>query len=287
MSTEPQFDLNKLIDEVTTEVNALIKSENEKLETLKKGLAADPQSRPDKGFGAITVVKGEESKEESSKEASKEESSKLKKDDEGSSYTNQAPEASAETAPAPEASAPAAPQGDEGASLQEMVSALDDQMLSELAEACQAEMANRQSAAPAGPEDSAPAPEASAPAAPAPAGLQMSEASKEMETKLAKAEEKHAELEKTVQLMADLVEKMASKPVIKAVAAVDYVGRGEDVLKKTEAKDFTVAQVDAELKKIANDPKKLETLNKRERDQMLDFFSKKVKTPEILKIITK
>lgn len=280
MSTE-QFDLNKLIEEVTNDVNDLIKSEKEKLDAAKATQATDMKK--------AEASKEESSKEESSKEeSSKEESSKLKKDDEGSSYENQAPEASASAEAPPEAPAEEAGPHDGEGTLEEMVAALDDDMLNELRAACEAEQAQR------GHNADAAAVEPSAEAAPAPEAspaLHMSEAANEADIKkdekLVKAEEKIEHLEKYVQSMAELLEKMASKPVVKAVSNVDYVDRGETALAKADAKDFTVEEINAELTKISKDGKKLSALSKHERDAMLDFFSSKRKTPEVLKIITK
>lgn len=276
--TEPQIDINQLIQEVGQEVDALIKAEKEKLEALNK---AEP------------VVKQEEKKEESSKEDSKDKSDMekmeaVKKDDEGSGFESPAPEASAQSA-APDMSAQA-PQEQSAESLESMVQGLSEEELQELMQVVQMEMQSRQ--AQQAPAESQAAPEASAPAAAPEMKAEMAYKKEldEVRGQLKKSEDQSKKVEEAFTVMVDLMDKVVNRPVQKAITdirTIDYADKGEKDLKKSEVVDISDSDLEKRLRKMSSDRKELGALNKSEREALSDYFVTKKRTPEVLKLISK
>jgi hypothetical protein len=306
-----QLDISKLLEEAGAEVDALIKSEREKIEALQKKeesskeksskeessekSSKEESSMHKKEISAKHKANGDVmKKEESSKEASSKEWSMKK--DEGSGYESQAPEASS---PAPEMSAGAPGQEgqheDQGEDLQSMVSSLDDEMLHELMQVVQMEMEGRQQqhAGPEGAPHEEAGPEAAAPQeAPGMEKMAMAYKSELEATKdrLAKAEEQTANIQKSFLAMTELLDKMVNKPVQKAVTdirSIDYVDKGEKDLKKAEETNISDADLQKKAKELSSDFKKLGSLTKNEREVLSDFFVNKKRTPEILKLVSK
>ena len=300
-----KFDLGKLVAEAGAEVDALIKSERDRLESLKKSEESSSSSSSSSSMAKKEFSSGSEEsnlmnkKEESSsssmvkKEGSRSESS-MKKDENSSGYESQAPEA----APADPASAPpasedgAAPQQDGGEDLQSMVSSLDDQMLDELMQTVMMEKDARKGSA--APVDGQSAP-SSAQAPPAPpmdsASMAMKSELEKYQEKLAKSEAQAADLQKSFSSMTELLDKMINRPVQKAVTDVrniEYIDKGEkDQLKKNESANISDADLKKKAVEISQDPKKLGALAKSERDTLLDYLVSKKRNPEVLKIVSK
>jgi hypothetical protein len=271
------LNVDQLIGEAIETIDTLIKSENEKLKTLSKT-------------------------EESSKESSKAEQSKpeqsVKKDEMSSSP---APEASSSPAAPPQESSPAPDQSqadpnqqpDDGADLQGLVSSLDDGMLQELMQVVQMELESRQSSQQqAPPEQSsdqiAPAPEASQQMAPA--DMAMKSEFEAMKEKLAKSEEKFANLEASVLTITETITKSASKPRPKAVTEikdVQVVNRGEDLSKKEKNSQPTPAEVFKKMDSMAKDRYVLSSLNKGEMDTLQGYFSNKQINDKVLQLFNK
>lgn len=276
--TEPQIDINQLIQEVGQEVDALIKAEKEKLEALNK---AEP------------VVKQEDKKEESSKEDSKDKSDMekmeaVKKDDEGSGFESPAPEASAQSA-APDMSAQA-PQEQSAESLESMVQGLSEEELQELMQVVQMEMQGRQ--AQQAPAEQQAAPEASAPAAAPEMKAEMAYKKEldEVRGQLKKSEDQSKKVEEAFTVMVDLMDKVVNRPVQKAITdirTIDYADKGEKDLKKSEVVDISDSDLEKRLRKMSSDRKELGALNKSEREALSDYFVTKKRTPEVLKLISK
>lgn len=294
MATQ-ELDINKLVDEVKTELDVLIKKEQEKLAELKKNeSAAAPEASketPKEAAPATLEKKEESSKEKSSSEESsmkKEESSKeasMKKDDSESMSAAPAPDASA--SPSPES-----PSMDEDhGSLEQLLQSLDDEKLHELKEQLDAEMARRSAPAPDA-SQSAPAPSPSASPAPAPS-MQMSEKVSELEQSLKKSEENTAkvakeneDLRKTMEKTLDMVTKLVNRPARKAITDINFVAKpGEQELKKNESapKDLTDKEIKAKLDVISKKP----SLTKGERDDIVAFCVSKTGKENILKLIEK
>jgi len=257
--TEQNIDLDALLSEVGAEIDTMIKSEKDKMEALKKS------------------------------------DSKLKKDDEGSGFEAPAPspspEASAapEEAPAPEAEA-APEESQQEESLQSMIQGLDDEMLQELVQIVQMEMETRsKSQEPSAPEE-APSPSPEASAAPAPEMSKMDMYKSEVQglkEKLNKSEEQSKNLEKAFTAMTELMEKMVSRPVVKAVTdirSVDFIDKGGASLQKSEMSD---QEIDSHLRKMASSSTELAKLDKNERDALSSYFATKRRTPEVLKLVSK
>lgn len=287
MATQ-ELDINKLVDEVKTELDVLIKKEQEKLAELKKNeSAAAPEASketPKEAAPATLEKKEESSKEKSSSEESSKESS-MKKDDSESMSAAPAPDASA--SPSPEA-----PSMDEDhGSLEQLLQSLDDEKLHELKEQLDAEMARRSAPAPDA-SQSAPAPSPSASPAPAPS-MQMSEKVSELEQSLKKSEENTAkvakeneDLRKTMEKTLDMVTKLVNRPARKAITDINFVAKpGEQELKKNESapKDLTDKEIKAKLDVISKKP----SLTKGERDDIVAFCVSKTGKENILKLIEK
>lgn len=279
---EQTVDLNAILKEVAGEVDQLIKTEEARLDALKKN--------------------EESSKKEESSMSKKEESSMKKeessmKKDEGSGFESPAPEASASSSAAPAESAAAPGAEDQGESLQSMVQGLDDDMLHELMQVVQMEMEARSKSAAPAPDASMSQPPAASPAPAADASAMKSEASMmhkkeldEVKEKLAKSEEQSKNLEKAVTAMTDLMEKMVNRPVTKAVTDirnVDFVDKGEKDLKKNEDANLSDEDFHKKARKIANDKNELGKLTKNEREALSAYFVTKKRSPEVLKLISK
>lgn len=269
-NTAQALDVQALIAEATAEIDKLLKAEVEKLHKSE-----------------------EKSKKEESKEESKKEDSKLEKDDESSShYENQSPEMDAPAEPAPEMDqSPEAPQ--EGAGLADMVKELDDSMLQELHEAIMQEMQMRQPQEEAPPEQ-APEMDQSAPAPEAPPEMSMGKSEKEeseelkkTQKDLAEAQQQISKLSKAFEEMTELVQKAARRPVTKAVTSVDIVPRGDE-LKKSESPQIDDRELEARLRGVAGDMKKLATLTKSEQNAVSEYFvGGKKRNETVIKIALK
>lgn len=284
MAKTPQVDLPALLEQASAYLDELIKSEEAKAEALAKSDKEESSKEESKEESSKEMEKAEESKKEESKEeSSKEESKDLKKDD-GSHYEDQSPELSA---PAPEAPAEE-PAQEEGPSLNDMVKDLDDEMLQELKDAVDAELAGRQSAQPA--------PEA-APEAPAPEmekSAVMKSEDKESQEKLTKAEQEIEGLKATIADMADILEKVVSRPVQKAVTdiqQVQIVSKGDSAAPLKKAEEMSDEEIEKKLRETSSDAKKLQSLTKSEKEAIGDYFAagpnKKKRTNEILQIVNK
>lgn len=288
------LDINKLLDEVEQDVKSLLKSAQDDAAKLSK---ADP--------------KKEESSSSSSSSSSASKSMAKADDDSGSSYENQAPEASApvDAAPAPEAPAEdpsAAPAPEEEAeNMEHILKDLDDDMLHELYQKIKMELMGRMQAqegsdAPSEEQPPQPAPDASAAPAMSP-DMAMQRSEKDFSEKLQKAEtvakEKDAEieklrknasdLEKSLADTLDLVKSVMERPVTRAVTDIQFVSKGEEGLKKSEAATMS----DEDLKKAANnlakDKSKLGALTKSERDVLIDYLSGKPVKEKMFSFINK
>lgn len=276
---EQAVDLNALLKEVGGEVDELIKTEQARLEALKKN---------------------EESSMKKEESSSKEQSMKK---DEGSGFESPAPaaDASAQQSSAAPADASAQPGAeDQGESLQSMVQGLDDEMLQELMQVVQMEMEGRsKSASPApSPMDAAASPAPAAPAASPDMSMGKAEASmamhkKELEAvkeKLAKSEKQAENVEKAFVAMTDLMEKIVNRPVTKAITDirnVDFVDKGEKDLKKNEQETISDEEFQKRAKKLATDRNELGKLTKNERESLSSYFVTKRRSPEVLKLISK
>jgi hypothetical protein len=280
------MDLDSLLAEVSKDVEQMLKSQQEAVATLKKSEESSKEASS----------KEESSKEASSKVAKKEESS-FKKDEasqsaapaEGSGYESQAPEA---TDPAAQ---PGAEQAD---SIESMISGLDDEMLHEIYQKIKMELQARMGE---GSQDQEPAPPMEGPANATPsadaasAPMDMGKSSKEEGEKLAKAESELAktqkeleELKKTTGMLAEIVEKVISKPVVRAVTdirSVNYIDKGEGELKKAELTNVSDEDIKKKLSQVTADQKKMATLSKKEHEAILDFYSSKKRSNEILELI--
>lgn len=285
-----KIDIGALINEVGAEVDALIKSEQVRLETLKK---SEESSKEESSKEASMEKKEESSKEESSKsmekkEESKKEESSMKKD-ESSGFESPAPEASS---PSPDMSQSSPDGSDQGESLESMIQSLDDSMLDELIQSAMMEKDKRSQSSQSEPSPS-PDMSQSAPAPQDSPKLEMAYKKEvdDMKEKLTKSEETAKNLEVAFTSMTELFDKMINRPVQKAVTdirEIEYADKGEKDLKKSEAKkEFSETEVKEQLYKMGSDHKQLEKLNKNEREALSDFFVTKKQTPEVLKLIYK
>jgi len=293
---EQNVDLNAILKEVAGEVDELIKSEQARLDSLKKNEESSMKKEESSMKKEESSMKKEESSMKKEESSMKKEESSMKKD-EGSGFESPTPEASASSSPAPaDPSAQASPEADAGDSLESMVHGLDDEMLHELMQCVQMEMEARSKSAAPAPMESAPA--ASPSPSPAASSAMKSEESsamykKEMDAmkeKLSKSEENAKNLEKAVGTLTDLMEKMVNRPVTKAVTdirSVDYVDKGEKDLKKTEQENISDEEFHKRAKKIAGDRSALGALTKNERDALSNYFVTKKRSSEVLKLISK
>lgn len=283
-NTEIQ-DLDAIIQSVSALVDSLVSTEN----TARLNKAEESSKE---------ASKEEKSKKEgSSKESSKKEESMAKADDvESSGHENQAPEVDGqpEMSQDPSMDENQDPSQEQGENLESMVQTLDDDMLQELKQVVDMELNARQSQGQQPDQGQPPMGEEQAPAAPAPEMPGPEQAAMKSEVaslsdKLAKSEATAQKLEKAFLEMTNMVQKLVSKPVQKAVTdikSVDYVDKGEKQLKKSES-DMTDSEVMAKAHAISADPKKLSNLTKNERGTLMDYLTSKKRTQEIVNLINK
>lgn len=259
------LDLDQLLNDVHSTLNALVKSEESSMKEESKEKSK---------------------KEESKKEESSKEESSLEKDDEGSGYESQAPEASMD-APAEEPAQEEQAMGDDSEeSLEAMVSGLSDEMFMELAQIVEMEKAKRQEPAqseeaPAAPEMQAPAEEA--PAAPQDLAMTYKSEVDTLKAKLEKAEADQADLAKSVKTLMEMVVIAKKAPVERAVTDISYIQKGES-LTKSEANPEAVY---AKAKAFAANHSKMAKLTKSEVSALSNFMSTKKVTEQILDIVNK
>lgn len=221
----------------------------------------------------------------------------MKKDAEGSGYSNMSPEqsegskeeSSGSSEGSSEASQSPEQQDDSGVDhIADMLGGLDDDQLQHLYMSVKSELMGRMqpqqeaSQSPAQPSPEAPAPSPSA-SSPDMEKMYMNE-KKGLEEKLSKSESEAESLKKALSQATEMLDRLLSRPVKKAITDIRFVEKGEETVKT----EFTKDELNRKIDEISKDQGKLGKLTKSERETLLDFRVGRYNgRDEVIKIVSK